>query len=136
MADALGDSTIAGTSLTQALVKLTKPSQAGEKIMKKYKITVKKFADGQLDLAGIFEQIGQAADSIEEPMRRARMITELFGIRGQKAAQAFLVGLDHDAVEQKTRSCGELTHLTSSSSSPVSSSLLESHRGFSVDAYW
>ena len=24
-------------------------------------------------------------------------------------AQAFLVGLDHDAVEQKTRSCGELT---------------------------
>lgn len=88
----LGDAglkgSIAGTSMTNMLVRLSKPSREAQKIMKRFHIEL---TDGQgklRQMADIVEDFKKALDTETNMVERARMMTELFGIRGQKAYAA------------------------------------------------
>lgn len=88
--------TIAGTSFTNMMVKLSKPSSKAKKLMEDLNIEMKTFRDEQtgavrIDFPASIESMSKALLAIEDPMERAAASAELFGIRGQKAANAFLV---------------------------------------------
>jgi TP901 family phage tail tape measure protein len=87
-ADSLGKTTVGGTSLTQMMVKMSKPSKEGLKIMQDWGVKAKFAKDGQLDLAGSLSTFLPKLNAIKNPIVKARKMTELFGIRGQKAFAA------------------------------------------------
>ena len=88
----LGDAglkgSIAGTSFTSMLVKLSKPSRAAEKLLHKFNITLTD-SRGQLrPMAGIIDDFKRALETETDAVNRAKTMTELFGVRGQKAYAA------------------------------------------------
>ncbi len=94
VADAGLKGTIGGTSFTQAMVKLVKPTSAGAKALDDFGITMTKTADGGLDIVDVFRQINTALKSETDVVKRARLQTEIFGLRGQKAFAAVGTALD------------------------------------------
>lgn len=93
-ADAGLRGTIGGTSFTQALVKLTKPSKAGAALLEKFNVKMTKTADGGLDVVDVFSQINKGLSGINDVTERAAAQTEIFGIRGQKAFAAAATAID------------------------------------------
>lgn len=88
MGDAGLKGSLAGTSLTNMMITLSKPSQEAEKIMKDWGITLTD-TEGKLkpwsEIIGVFSNKLKGIKSVTE---RARVSAELFGVRGQKAFSA------------------------------------------------
>lgn len=95
VADAGLRGTIGGTSFTQALVKLTKPTSTGAALLEKFNIVMTKTATGGLDVVDVFKQINEGLKTEADVVARARMQTEIFGIRGQKAFAAAATAIDN-----------------------------------------
>jgi hypothetical protein len=86
------------------MVKLSKPSSTAKDIMKQLGIEMVTFKDEmtgamRVDFPASIEKISKGLKSIEDPMERARASAELFGLRGQKAANAFVVAGAEGLVE-------------------------------------
>lgn len=97
MADAGLKGSIGGTSFTQALVKLAGPSKEGAELMNKMGITMSKTADGGLDMVDVIRQISAKTQGITDVVKRADIVTEIFGVRGQKAFTAIETALQKTA---------------------------------------
>jgi TP901 family phage tail tape measure protein len=80
--------TLAGTSFTNMLVKLSRPSSKATQYMRQYKIEIFETAEGNLDLRKTLASVGAGLKDITSKTKRAAVITEIFGIRGQKAVSA------------------------------------------------
>lgn len=100
VADAGLRGTIGGTSFTQALVKLAKPSSAGAALLEQFNIKMTKTAEGGLDVVDVFKQVNAALKSETDVVKRAAMQTEIFGIRGQKAFAAASTAIDTGKLDQ------------------------------------
>lgn len=100
VADAGLRGTIGGTSLTQALVKLTKPTSAGQKLLEQFNVTMTKTADGGLDVVDVFKQINAGLSKETDVVKKAAMQTEIFGIRGQKAFAAAATAIDSGKLDE------------------------------------
>ena len=92
-ADAGLRGSLGGTSFTNMLIKLTKPSGKATKFMKKFNITMTKTADGGLDIVDVLKQVNTALSKEGDIVKKSAMATELFGIRGAKAFNAISQGL-------------------------------------------
>jgi TP901 family phage tail tape measure protein len=88
IADSGLQGSIGGTSFTNMLVKLAKPSKAAGKFMQNFGIALSTTSGEMVPLPRIVEQFSKALGTIKDPVKQARMMTELFGVRGQKAFAA------------------------------------------------
>lgn len=88
MGDAGLKGSIAGTSFTNMLVKLSKPTDRAKKLMKKWRIELTE-ADGSLrPVSSIVAQFSKKLGGMTDAVQRANAMTEIFGVRGQKAYAA------------------------------------------------
>lgn len=99
VADAGLKGSIGGSSFTQALIKLAKPTKAGQEILDKFHISMTKTASGGLDMVDVFKQIHSKTAGITDVMERGRVVEELFGIRGQKAFTAMETAIDTGKID-------------------------------------
>lgn len=88
----LGDAGIkgsmGGTALTSMLVKLGRPSKEAAKLMEMWKIKLTDATGALKPMPDIIEQFKRNIEAETDAVKRAAMMTELFGIRGQKAYSA------------------------------------------------
>jgi TP901 family phage tail tape measure protein len=95
MSDAGLRGTLAGTSFTNMMIKLSKPSEKAQDLLKQLNIDIVRFTDKtgkiKIDFPKTIESISKGLQKIEDPLERAGASAELFGLRGQKAANAFAV---------------------------------------------
>ncbi len=88
----LGDAGIkgsmGGTALTSMLVKLGRPSKEAAKLMEMWKIKLTDATGALKPMPDIIEQFQRNIEAETDAVKRAAMMTELFGIRGQKAYSA------------------------------------------------
>ena len=80
---------VAGTSFTNMMVKLTKPSQQAAAFMEQYKIKLTDAGGKMKDMADIVEMFIGPLNSMNDDAERAAMVAEIFGLRGKKAYSAF-----------------------------------------------
>ncbi|KKN79930.1 hypothetical protein LCGC14_0334380 [marine sediment metagenome] len=85
LADSGLDASTGGTNFTNFLVKLTKPSKEGARVMKKWGIELEDANKNLLPIGDIVDQFSKKLKGIPSATERARLATELFGIRGAKA---------------------------------------------------
>lgn len=76
---------IGGTSFTNMLVKLSRPSKEANKWLAANNVAMKTFADGSFDVVGTISDISSHLSGMTNVMEKARITQELFGIRGAKA---------------------------------------------------
>lgn len=88
LADSGLKGTLAGTSFTNMLVKLSRPSKKATQLMKEMGASIFETAEGNLDLKKTLASLGPGLNAIHSKTKRAAAITEIFGIRGQKAVNA------------------------------------------------
>lgn len=86
--------TLAGTSFTNMLVKLSRPTSKAKKMMKDLHIELVKNDDGTLNLTDSIRAFNNGLKTIPDRVTRAATASELFGIRGQKAFAAMGTALD------------------------------------------
>lgn len=98
-ADAGLKGSIGGTSFTQALIKLAKPSREGAELLDQFNIKMTKTASGGLDMVDVFKQIHARVSAIPDVMERARVTEELFGVRGMKAFTAVETAIDTGKID-------------------------------------
>jgi TP901 family phage tail tape measure protein len=98
LADAGLRGTLGGTALNNMFNKLAKATPKGAEQMEKWGIALSDSNNKLLPISRIVEQFKNKFDKIKDPIKRAGMATELFGLRGQKAffalANAGKKGLD------------------------------------------
>lgn len=92
-ADAGLRGSVGGTSFTNMLIKLAKPSEKANEWLKKNNIEMTKTADGGLDIIDVIKQINAVLSKETDVVKKASLATELFGIRGQKAFSAAVLAL-------------------------------------------
>lgn len=101
---ALGDAnlkaSIGGTSFSQALIKLEKPSKDGAALLAQYHVKMTKTATGGLDVVDVFKQIHKHIAAIPDVMERAKAMTEIFGVRGEKAFSAMETAIDTGKIDR------------------------------------
>jgi TP901 family phage tail tape measure protein len=92
LADAGLQGSLGGTSFTNMLIKMTKPSKAATKFMEQNKIALTEVGkNGEKvfrKMPDLVDDYSAALNKIEDPAERAAMATEIFGIRGAKAFAA------------------------------------------------
>jgi len=88
LGDAGLDASMGGTALTSMLVKLGKPSSEAAKLMDRWKIKLTDATGALKPMPQIIEQFKRNIEAETDAVKRAAMMTELFGIRGQKAYSA------------------------------------------------
>lgn len=88
LADAGLKGSMAGTSFTNMLVKLSKPTKLGAQYMKELGGSIYETQDGSLDLQKTLTSLAPGLEKITSKTKRAARITEIFGIYGQKAVSA------------------------------------------------
>lgn len=90
---ALGDAglrgSIGGTALQNMLNKLTKGGEKANRFLKKNKIRLTETNGQWRPLTKILADVSKGLAGYRDQAKRARMITELFGIRGERAFLAF-----------------------------------------------
>lgn len=93
-----------GTAFTNMLIKMADPTEKAIKFMKKHKLAIQENQDGSVNLLATFEKFGPVFRKIHSRTERAAAITEIFGIRGQKAVssidQAIVSGKFPELVQQ------------------------------------
>lgn len=87
--------TLAGTSFTNMLVKLSKPSSKATALMQKLGVQLAKNQDGSLNLIETTRRFNEALKTIPDRTERAAAASEIFGIRGQKAFNAMGAAMDN-----------------------------------------
>lgn len=92
-ADAGLRGSIGGTSFTNMLIKLAKPSEKAQKWLKANNIELTTMADGGLDIVSVIQQIESRLSGMTNAVQKSAIITELFGIRGQRAYSALEASL-------------------------------------------
>lgn len=98
-ADAGLKGSIGGSSFTQALIKLAKPTKEGAALLEKFHITMTKTKTGGLDMVDVFKQIHSKVQGVGDVMERARIVEELFGVRGQKAFTSVETAIDTGKID-------------------------------------
>lgn len=88
LADAGLQGSIGGTSFTNMLIKLGKPSKKATGFIKKLGGTIYEFKDGSLDVVRTMRSFEQGMNKIKSSTKKASMMTEIFGVRGEKAIGA------------------------------------------------
>lgn len=99
-ADATLDNTVAGTSFTQAFVKLIKPSVQGQEMLDQMGVKFKFFKNGAVDVIDVLKQVHERIDSFGNRVDRTRALTELFGVRGQKTFSAVSAAIDSGKLDE------------------------------------
>jgi len=98
LANAGMQGSIGGTSFTNMLVKMVKPSKKSQQMMRELGVSFVTYRDEagktRVNLGETMAGIGEAFMSITDPVKKARMAAEIFGIRGQKAAGAFVAQIE------------------------------------------
>lgn len=94
LADAGLKGSIAGTSFTNMLIKLTKPSEKAQEYMRQLGGSVYEFKDGSIDAVRTMKSFETGLTKINSKTKRAAMLTEIFGVRGQKAVGAMQTALE------------------------------------------
>lgn len=87
--------TRAGTSFTNMLVKLSKPSSKATALMRKFGVQLAKNKDGSLNLIETTRRFNDALKLIPDRTERAAAATEIFSVRGQKAFNAMGAAMDN-----------------------------------------
>lgn len=87
--------TLAGTSFTNMLVKLSKPSSKATALMQDLGVQLAKNKDGSLNLIETTRRFNDALKTIPDRTERAAAASEIFGIRGQKAFNAMGAAMDN-----------------------------------------
>jgi len=105
-ADAGLKGSIGGTSFTNMLVKLSKPGGVAKKFLKEYNIQMTKTADGGLDIVDVLKQINSALSQETDVVEKARLASELFGIRGAKAFNAISLSIKSGKLDQLVEQLG------------------------------
>ena len=89
MADAGIKGSMAGTSFANMMNKLAKPSEKAAGMLKKWGIQLTQ--KGRIkDFPKIIAQLGAKIKGIRDPLQRAGIMSEMFGMRGQKAFAALM----------------------------------------------
>lgn len=88
LADAGLRGSIGGTSFSNMLIKLSKPSSKAKKLLKKFNIQLTDSSGKLRPLPDLIAQFSKKIDKIPNVVEKARIATELFGIRGAKAYSA------------------------------------------------
>lgn len=94
VADAGLKGSLGGTSFTNMLIKLTKPSGKATKLMKEWGVELQKNDDGTLNLTKTMKVFNTALGGITDRVERSAAATEIFGVRGQKAFAAIGASID------------------------------------------
>jgi TP901 family phage tail tape measure protein len=76
---------IGGTSFTNMLQKMSRPSEKAAKFLQQNNIAMKTFADGSFDVIGTTSDIVKALDGMNNVIDKSSITYELFGMRGMKA---------------------------------------------------
>ncbi len=88
----LGDAglqgSLAGTSFTNMMNKLVKPSEKAETTLRKWNVTLTEPSGKLKNVSTIIGQISNNMDKIPSAATRAKLAVELFGLRGAKAYNA------------------------------------------------
>jgi len=88
LADAGLKGSMGGTAMMNMLVKLSKPQSKSRKLMEKWGIELDN-ADGSLrKISAIVDDFNQKISQIPKASERARVASEIFGIRGERAYNA------------------------------------------------
>jgi TP901 family phage tail tape measure protein len=88
-----------GTALTNALIQLSSPSDAGAAALERFGIAMTTTESGALDLVDIIEQLRPHIEGLENPTDRIRILNDIFGVRGARAYSALA-----EAGEERVRS--------------------------------
>ena len=89
MADAGIKGSMAGTSFANMMNKLSKPSKKAAELLERWGIQLTQ--GGKLkDFPKIVSQLGAKIKGIRDPLQRAGILSEMFGMRGQKAFAALM----------------------------------------------
>jgi len=98
MANAGLKGSMGGTSFTNMLVKMTKPTATAKRMMSElgaeFVVATDKFGKKRVDLIDTVHSIAAGFKDIKDPVKKAAMVTEIFGLRGQKAVGSFLGQLE------------------------------------------
>jgi TP901 family phage tail tape measure protein len=111
----LGDAglkgTLAGTSFVNMLVKLGKPTDLAAKFTKQLGAAIYETKDGSLDMVKTLASFAEGLKNVHSKTQKATMISEIFGLRGQKAVNAFSQALEtgkiHTLIAQLTEEFGK-----------------------------
>ena len=85
LADSGLDASQGGTSFANFLLKLGKPSKEAARQMKAWKIELEDSQGNLKSIGNIIEQFKSKIEKIPSATERARVASELFGVRGQRA---------------------------------------------------
>jgi TP901 family phage tail tape measure protein len=85
LADAGLRGSVGGTAFTNMLVKISKPSKEAARQMEEWGISLTDSTGAMRPLSNIISQFDSRLSKIRDTTERARIQTELFGIRGAKA---------------------------------------------------
>jgi len=89
LADSGLKASVGGTSLTNMLIRMVKPSQTASKFMQKHNIVLTDTAGKFKPMPVLIDKFAKAISGISDEAKRSAMVQELFGIRGAKAYAAF-----------------------------------------------
>jgi TP901 family phage tail tape measure protein len=106
LADAGLRGSVGGTAFTNMLVKLAKPSKEGAKQLEEWGISLTDSTGAMRPLSNIIEQFKGRLDKIPDTVEKARIQTEIFGIRGAKAYSALALA-GGEALSELTRDLEE-----------------------------
>lgn len=85
LADSGLDATLGGTSMVNMFNKLANPSTKAAEMMTNWGIALRDSNNRLLPVSRIVEQFSNKLNKIKDPIKKAGLATELFGLRGQKA---------------------------------------------------
>jgi TP901 family phage tail tape measure protein len=89
LSDAGLSGSLAGTSFSNMMTKLAKPSKEAQGILKSFGVTLEK--NGKMkEFPEIISELGEKISAIRSPMERAAISSEIFGERGRKAFSALV----------------------------------------------
>lgn len=113
LANVAADSSVGGTTLNNALIKIGKNAKRGSVRVGKFKATIVKTFDPKtqkrgVDLVGTMLNITTAAERIRDPVRRAAALTKLLGIRGEKASLAFSAAFGPQKIKETHKFLSQL----------------------------
>lgn len=105
LSNVAADASVGGTTLNNALIKIGQNAERGRVKVGKVSATIVKTFDPKtgkrgVDLVETMRNIANAASSIKDPIQRAAALTDLLGIRGEKAALAFSAAFSPDKAKE------------------------------------